>query len=118
MLDQESVLGDVFSEIKRRGFTKVPVYETKTGRITGILHLWDAVRIPERDYGKTKIGRIARGPTFAYSDERISELLVELKEHDTHMAIILDKDDNLEGCITVEDLLEEIVGDIIGEAKR
>lgn len=118
MLEKNMSLADAFSKIEEKGFSKVPVYDKSLNNITGILHIWDVMRIPEKDYNKTKLDKIARKPVFAYTSDRISKLLIELKNKDTHMAIILNENDELEGCITVEDLLEEIVGDIIGEAKN
>ena len=84
----------------------------------GILHIWEIVRVQEKDYGKIRLKDIARKPLFVDSTKKISELLVELKKKDTHMAIVVDEYDNLQGIITMEDLLEEIVGDIMGEMKR
>ena len=118
MLEKDMALSEAISKIEEKGFSRVPIYDKSTNKITGILHLWDLVGIPEKDYNKTRVGQIARNPVFAYSNEKISDLLLGLRKKDTHMAIILDENEELEGCITVEDLLEEIVGDIIGEAKK
>ncbi|MBT8251825.1 MAG: CBS domain-containing protein, partial [Nitrosopumilus sp.] len=75
-------------------------------------------RLAEKKFPTTKISTLSRRPFFIYSSERISHLLIELKKQDMHMAIVLNEQDQLVGIITVEDLLEEIVGDIVGEAKK
>lgn len=117
-LDGELTLSKVISKIEDRGFSRVPVFDKTSEKITGILHILDIFKIPEKEYGKTIIKKIARIPFFVYSNERISNLLIELKKKDMHMAIVVDEQEKVAGIITVEDLLEEIVGDITGEAKK
>ncbi len=117
-LDAKSKLSDVISKIKKKQFSRVPLFSETEDNITGILHIWDIAKLSEKEYGKTILGDIARKPFFIYSDEKISELLVELRKDVSHMAIVLDADDKLTGIITVEDLLEEIVGDIVGESSK
>ena len=114
-LDSEKFLSEVFSKIKEKRFSRIPVFSENPENIVGVLHIWDIARLPEKEYKKTKIGKIARKPFFVFSNEKISDLLISIKKNVSHMAIVLDEDDKLEGLITVEDLLEEIVGDIAGE---
>ena len=118
LLDGKLSLAKVISEIEDRGFSRIPVFGKTIDDIVGILHIWDISKIPEKEYTKTIIEKISRKPFFVYSNEKISQLLVELKKKDMHMAIVADNDDKLVGIITVEDLLEEIVGDIVGEFKK
>ncbi|MGY5150746.1 MAG: CBS domain-containing protein [Candidatus Nitrosopumilus sp. bin_6a] len=117
-LDGELVLSKVISKIEDRGFSRVPVFDKTSEKIIGILHILDIFKIPERERKKTIIKKITRTPFFVYSNERISNLLIALKKKDMHMAIVIDEQEKLVGIITVEDLLEEIVGDITGEAKK
>jgi len=111
-------LSKVISKIEDKGFSRIPVFEETPDKIVGILHIWDISRIPEKKYSKITIEKIARKPFFVYSSDRISKLLIELKKKDMHMAIVVDDEDKTIGIITVEDLLEEIVGDIVGESKK
>jgi len=117
-LESDSILSDIFTQIEKRGFSRIPVYSKIPENIVGILHIWDIARIPEKEYKKTVIGNIARKPFFVFSDEKISDLLIELKKNIDHMAIVLNEDETLEGLITIEDLIEEIVGDIVGESGK
>ena len=117
-LDGKLMFSKVISKIEDKGFSRIPVFEKTPDTIVGILHIWDIAKLPEKGYTKTRIGKIARKPFFVYSSDRISNLLIELKKKDMHMAIVLDDQDNLVGIITMEDLVEEIVGDIVGEAKK
>ena len=114
-LNENEILSDVFHQIKEKRFSRIPVFSKTSDNIVGILHIWDIARLSENQYSKTRIGKIARKPFFVFSKEKISELLIQLKKQETHMGIVLDDDENLEGIITVEDLIEEIVGDIVGE---
>ncbi|MFB5635471.1 MAG: hemolysin family protein [Nitrosopumilus sp.] len=117
-LEGQCTLSKVISEIEGKGFSRIPVFSKTQDKITGILHILDIFNIPEKKYRKTRIEKIAREPFFVYSNEKISDLLIELKKKDMHMAIVIDEQEKLLGIITVEDLLEEIVGDITGEAKK
>lgn len=117
-LDENSMLSEVFPLITAKGFTRIPVYSKTLENIIGILHIWDIAKIPESKYQQTRIGKIVRNPFFVYSTEKISNLLVDLKKNESHMAVVLDDSENFEGIITIEDLLEEIVGDISGEIGR
>ena len=114
-LNENEILSDVFHQIKEKRFSRIPIFSKTSDNIVGILHIWDIARLSENQYSKTRIGKIARKPFFVFSKEKISELLIQLKKQETHMGIVLDDDENLEGIITVEDLIEEIVGDIVGE---
>ena len=116
-LESEKTLSEVFSTIKEKGFSRIPIFTKTSENIVGILHIWDIAKLPEKEYQKTRIGTIARKPFFVYSSDKISDLLIELKKKNSHMAIVLDDAEKLEGIITIEDLIEEIVGDIRGEAK-
>jgi CBS domain containing-hemolysin-like protein len=117
-LPKNMTLDEALPKIKEKGFSRIPVYDKSPDNIVGILHIWDVVKIPEKDYSKINLEKISRKPVFVFSPDKISNLLVNLKGEDTHMAIVLNENDQLEGCITVEDLLEEIVGDIVGEATK
>ncbi|MCV0409838.1 hemolysin family protein [Nitrosopumilus sp.] len=117
-LDGALTLSTVISKIEDKGFSRIPVYEKTTENIVGILHIWDIARLSKQKFTTTKINTMVRKPFFIYSSDRISNLLIELKKKDMHMAVVLDDQDKLVGIITVEDLLEEIVGDIVGEAKK
>jgi len=117
-LDGDSKLSEVFVKIKEKGFSRIPIFSKDPKKIIGILHIWDIAKLPEKDHKKIRIGDIARKPLFVYSNEKISDLLIELKKNASHMAVILDSNENLQGIITIEDLLEEIVGDIVGAVDR
>jgi len=117
-LDGTLALSKVISKIEDKGFSRIPIFEKTSDKIIGILHIWDISKLSKNKFSSTKISTLTRKPFFIYSSDRISDLLIELKKKDLHMAVVLDGQDKLVGIITVEDLLEEIVGDIVGEAKK
>lgn len=117
-LSGELSLDKAIPLIKEKGFSRIPIFNKKENNIVKTLHIWDIVNVQEKDYKKIKLEDIGRIPHFVNSKKKISELLIELKEKNTHMAIVLDDSSNLQGIVTIEDLLEEIVGDIMGEVKR
>ena len=117
-LSGELTLNEALPKIKERSFTRIPIYSKDKNDIVRILHIWDIFRVHEKDYKKIKLKKLGRMPLFVNSKEQISELLIELKKKKTHMAIVVDDSNVLQGIVTMEDLLEEIVGDIMGEVKR
>lgn len=117
-LSGELTLDKALPKIKEMGFSRIPIFSKHTDNIVRILHIWDIVRVQEKDYKKIKLKTLGRIPLFVDFKEQISDLLVELKKKNTHMAIVVDHSNNLQGLVTMEDLLEEIVGDIMGEMKR
>jgi CBS domain containing-hemolysin-like protein len=117
-LSGELTIDNALPQIKEKGFSRIPIFSKDENNIVKTLHIWDIVTAKEKDYRKIKLKDLGRTPHFVNSNEKISELLIELKEKDTHMAIVLDDSGDLQGIVTIEDLLEEIVGDIMGEVKR
>ena len=101
---------EIFREDK---FTRLPVYEDSQDNIIGIINMKDLLL-----YDKSQpfqIREIMRKPHFTYEYKSISELLVEMREASFNIAIVLDEYGETAGLITLEDLLEEIVGEIRDE---
>lgn len=105
-----SELIDIFREDK---FTRLPVYEDTKDNVIGTINMKDLLL-----YDNTKefqIRDILRKPFFTYEYKKISELLVEMRQSSYNIAIVLDEYGETSGLITLEDLLEEIVGEIHDE---
>lgn len=101
---------EIFREDK---FTRLPVYEDNPDNIVGIINMKDLLL-----YDKTEtfnIRDIMRKPHFTYEYKNISELLVEMRDSTFNIAIVLDEYGEMAGLITLEDILEEIVGEIRDE---
>ena len=103
---------DIFREDK---FTRLPIYEDTTDNVIGTINMKDLLLY---DYGNTKefhIRDIMREAYFTYEYKNISELLVEMRQASFNIAIVLDEYGETSGLITLEDILEEIVGEIHDE---
>ena len=101
--------------IDNEGFSRIPVYQDTIDNITGILYVKDLLKyIPEKTK-KIPINRIARKPLFVPETMPLDDLLVDFKKKKLHLAIAVDEYGGFAGIITLEDILEEIVGDIEDE---
>ena len=101
---------EIFREDK---FTRLPVYEENPDNIVGIINMKDLL-LYNRDES-FHIRDIMRQPHFTYEYKNISELLVEMRDSTFNIAIVLDEYGEMAGLITLEDILEEIVGEIHDE---
>ncbi|MEO2201574.1 MAG: transporter associated domain-containing protein, partial [Nitrosopumilus sp.] len=81
----------------------------------GFIHVRDVLKELEKDNKMVTLEEIARKPVFASQEKMVSSLLKEMKGRKTHMAIVIDEHGGVEGLVTLEDLLEEIVGEIEDE---
>ncbi len=111
----ESVpLKEALPQIIQEGFSRVPVYRSTRDKITGIIHIKDLIREVEvRPTAQLK--DIAQKPFFISKETVLSELLKEFQQKHLHMAIVVDEFGGTAGLVTLEDLFEEIVGEIMDE---
>lgn len=95
-------------------FTRLPVYSESRDNIVGIVNLKDLFfyQGPKKDFS---LAEIMREPYFTYEYKKISELFFEMKQESIPMAIVLDEYGSTSGMLTIEDLIEEIVGEIRDE---
>ena len=106
----------VMELITEKHFTRIPVYEDNIDNIVGILHTKDYFNVVcYKDIIATL--DLLRKPLFTPSQTRISELLKEFQKKHSHMAIVRDEDNKTLGLITLENILEQIVGEIRDEHK-
>jgi len=96
------------------GYSRVPVYNETVDNIVGIVYAKDLLNFLNQD-GEMEIKKIMRPAYYVPETKEIDSLLTELRKEKIHMAIILDEYGGTEGLVTIEDLLEEIVGDIQDE---
>lgn len=101
---------DIYSEDK---LTRIPVYEDTQDNIVGIVNMKDLLLIKDKE--KFKIKKIMREPFFTYEHKNTAELFVKMRDESISMAIVLDEYGDVAGLITLEDLIEEIVGEIHDE---
>lgn len=101
---------EIFKEDK---FTRLPVYEDTTDNVIGIINMKDLLLTGDKD--NFSIRDILRKPYYTYEHKSTSELLIEMRQSSINIAIVLDEYGATAGLITLEDLLEEIVGEIRDE---
>lgn len=109
----ESTYEELIAIFREDKFTRLPIYEENPDNIVGIINMKDLL-LYDRD-ASFHIRDIMRKPHFTYEYKNISELLVEMRESTFNIAIVLDEYGEMAGLITLEDILEEIVGEIHDE---
>ena len=109
---------DIVNAVLKSGFTRIPLWRDKPENIVGILHAKDLLRVlknAEGDLGKVDVMAIALPPWFVPDIRALSEQLKAFRRRKTHFALVVDEYGEVEGLVTLEDILEEIVGDISDE---
>ena len=114
-LNAKMLLFEALPQINQRGHSRIPIYGDTSDDIIGFIHVRDVLKELEKDNKMTSLEKIAREPVFASQEKMVSGLLKEMKGRKTHMAIVVDEHGGVEGLVTLEDLLEEIVGEIEDE---
>jgi putative hemolysin len=97
------------------GFSRIPVYHDQIDNITGILNVKDVFSAMVSHRKDSTIKEVMYDPMFVPETKKIDDLLKELQVHRVQMAIVLDEYSSFVGIVTVEDILEELVGDIMDE---
>lgn len=97
------------------GFSRIPCYEDDTDNIIGIVYLKDLVHRSRSGGGDDPVRVAVREAVFVPESKRVAELLREMRTQKFHMAIVVDEYGGTAGLVTLEDLLEEIVGEIVDE---
>jgi magnesium and cobalt exporter, CNNM family len=97
------------------GFSRIPAYEGTTDNIIGLVFLKDLVALARASKRNEPVRSALRDAVFVPEQKRVAELLREMQTKQFHMAIVIDEYGGTSGLVTLEDLLEEIVGDITDE---
>jgi putative hemolysin len=97
------------------GYSRLPAYEESTDNIVGIVFLKDLVSLARASKRDEPVRMAVREAVFVPEQKRVAELLREMQTKQFHMAIVIDEYGGTSGLVTLEDLLEEIVGDITDE---
>ena len=111
----DASIGDVMKLVIDSGFTRIPIYEQSVDRIVGVVYAKDLLAYLQAGEMQPELRAIARPPYFVPEAKRANELLAEMRRDQVHMAIAVDEYGGTAGVITVEDLVEEIVGEIVDE---
>ena len=114
-LNAKMLLFEALPQINQSAHSRIPIFGDTRDDIVGFIHVRDVLKELEKDKDVVTLEQIARKPVFASQEKMISSLLKEMKGRKTHMAIVVDEHGGVEGLVTLEDLLEEIVGEIEDE---
>lgn len=114
-LELTNDLAPIIEFIERAGHSRIPVWEGDPDHIVGILYVKDLLRFVGRDAAGFELKPLLRAALFVPESKPVLELLVELQAKKIHMAIVLDEYGGTAGLVTLEDILEEVVGEIEDE---
>lgn len=112
-LNQEDNYQDILPQIIKNGYSRIPVYKESIDTITGILYVKDL--LPHLSKKEYNWNALLREPYFVPENKKLDDLLGEFKEKRSHLAIVVDEYGGTSGLISLEDIIEEIVGDISDE---
>ena len=115
-IDATSTFEEIMNLVDEERFTRYPIYDDSIDKIIGIIHLRDLLRYVKEANGKPfDIKELIREPYYVPDSKRIDELFRELQNVKMHMAIVIDEYGGTAGIVTMEDLIEEIMGNIMDE---
>lgn len=114
-VEKNTSLVDLIEIIKTEGHTRIPLYEEKVDNILGIIHAKELLPFIKGDLQQADLTALARPAMFVPESKPIDELLKDFQIEKQHMAIVVDEYGGTAGLITLEDVIEEIVGEIQDE---
>ena len=115
MVDSKLRIKDAMKTFLKKNHTRMPVYEKNRDNIVGIVHVKDLIVHMGRENKNNTVSKIMYKPYFVPEVKKISDLMKQFQKRKEHMAIVVDEHGSITGLVTMEDALEEIVGEIIDE---
>lgn len=109
---------DVLQLPTAKMYSRFPVYEKNKDNITGILYLKDMMKLVKDGKFEVDVKQIMRKPLFVFGSKKIDSTLRLFQSKKTHMAVVIDEKAHVIGLVTIENILEEMVGEIIDESDR
>ncbi|MGB5437037.1 MAG: gliding motility-associated protein GldE [Maribacter sp.] len=112
-LSEDMKFPDVLNEIKIQGYSRIPVFSENMDNVLGVLYVKDL--LPFIDRKSFNWISLIREPYFVPENKKLDDLLLEFQEKKNHLAVVVDEYGGTSGIVTLEDIIEEIVGDISDE---
>ncbi|WP_291864933.1 gliding motility-associated protein GldE [Maribacter sp.] len=112
-LNEEMKFLEVLEEIKKNGYSRIPVFSENMDNVLGVLYVKDL--LPHLDLKIFNWLSLIREPYFVPENKKLDDLLLEFQEKKNHLAVVVDEYGGTSGIVTLEDIIEEIVGDISDE---
>jgi CBS domain containing-hemolysin-like protein len=117
-MQADATLEEMHARYVETKFAKMPVYEKSLDDIIGVVHAQDLLQIADTDLPKRKVRELARPTLFVPETKLGSDLLREMRQKDQALVVVIDEHGSVAGIATVEDLVEEIVGESGAEAMQ
>jgi putative hemolysin len=114
-VEADATVNEAVNTMISAGFSRVPAYDNTTDNIIGLVYLKDLVGLQTEAKGAEPVRSAVREAVYVPESKRVAELLREMQQKKFHMAIVVDEYGGTAGLVTLEDLLEEIVGEITDE---
>ena len=114
-LDSTTEVMDAVEQMLESGFSRVPVYEDLVDRVVGVLYVKDLLRLCRTGQTNGKIATHTRPAYFVPETKRVDDLLTEMQQERIHIAMVVDEYGGVAGLVTLEDIVEELVGEIQDE---
>ena len=118
VVDAKMDINQSIIKMVNSGYTRAPLIDQSKDNVVGIVHLKQLLIEQKNGKGEEGVIQISKKPIFVSQREIVGDLLRELQSKRVHMAIVLDEFEGVEGLLTLEDLVEEIVGEIIDESEN
>jgi len=112
---EDTTLAEIADELPDVPYSRVPVHGESLDDVTGILYVRDAYQRLARDGSGTRIGELARDAFFVPASISLVQLLAEFRVRRMHLGVVVDEHGGTDGIVTLEDVLEELVGEIADE---
>lgn len=114
-LDLDAPLDEIIRIVRENKYSRYPIYQNTRENIVGFIHSMDLFLQSSNGGAAFSLGEILRKPLFVPESQRANKLLKEMQRKGAHMAFVVDEYGGIEGLVTTEDLLEELVGEIVDE---
>ncbi|HVL07436.1 MAG TPA: hemolysin family protein [Acidimicrobiales bacterium] len=114
-IEARATVNDAMEVVMAAGYSRIPVYDQGIDDINGLLYAKDLMRAVRDKRGDAQVRELVRTANFVPETKRVAELLPEMQKQKSHMAIVVDEHGGTAGLVTLEDLIEELVGEIVDE---
>jgi len=114
-LSSTAPMDEVVETALSSGYSRIPVYDEDIDHIVGVLYVHDLLATPTEQWHNLSLHDIVREPLLTPESKPVDELLWMMREHSTHLAVLIDEFGSTAGLATIEDILEELVGEIEDE---
>ena len=115
-IDLEEEWEDIVTQLKNISYTRVPVYRNSIDNVVGFLHLRKFIlKILDKDLEREDLEKVIREPYFIPEGTHLKKLLFEFQEKKRRLSLVVDEFGDIQGMVTLEDLLEEIVGEFTND---